>query len=435
MDSRSTSVQTGFVAQSLTLFEAAGYNELIRPNDVVAVKVHCGEWNNTAYLRPVFARAICDHIKSLGGKPFVCDTTTLSYGPYAARCTAPDLLRVAERNGFTSGTLGCPFIAADGYNGTDDVRVELPEGYILKEAYVAKAIALADVMIALTHFKGHPLGVIGGSIKNLGIGAQSKRGKYNVHMGGHPTYSLPATVIEHVEHVNADVLEAIPDICPYGALERVNGAYAWHKERCTSCLGCLGLMIGNGVWEVPAANFMAAQAAMADATLAVVKALDGRVGFINHALDISPKCDCGDHADKPLVPHVGIFAGRDPVALDQACLDAVTAAHGSPGSAAEDWDVLQPGARKFAHASSLAPGISEEIQINTAVKIGLGSKDYELVTVEPKPSAAAFAYSLDQRMIGPKYRDLFTRENPFPAERHHGHGFARAAHVDLEAVK
>ena len=48
MDSRSNSVQTGFVAQSLTLFEAAGYNDLIKPGDVVAVKVHCGEWNNTA---------------------------------------------------------------------------------------------------------------------------------------------------------------------------------------------------------------------------------------------------------------------------------------------------------------------------------------------------------------------------------------------------
>ena len=128
MDSRSLSTQTGFVPQALQLFEAAGYAELIKPGDTVAVKIHCGEWNNTAYLRPVYARAICDHIRSLGGKPFVCDTTTLTYGPYAARATAPDLLRVAERNGFTSGTLGCPFLVADGYNGTDDVRVDLPEG-------------------------------------------------------------------------------------------------------------------------------------------------------------------------------------------------------------------------------------------------------------------------------------------------------------------
>ena len=85
MDSRSLSTQTGYVPQTLQLFNAAGYSELIKPGDTVAVKIHCGEWNNTAYLRPVYARAICDHIRSLGGKPFVCDTTTLTYGPYAAQ--------------------------------------------------------------------------------------------------------------------------------------------------------------------------------------------------------------------------------------------------------------------------------------------------------------------------------------------------------------
>ena len=202
MEMRSHSTQTGLVAQALRLFEAAGYDDLVNPGDIVAVKIHCGEWNNTAYLRPVYARAICDRIKELGGKPFVCDTTTLTYSPTADRVTAPDLMRVAERNGFTSATLGAPFIAADGFNGTDDVHVDLPEGYILQEAYIAKALALADSAIVLTHFKGHPLGMVGGSIKNMGIGAQSKRGKYNVHMGGHPTYSLPATVIEHPEPVS-----------------------------------------------------------------------------------------------------------------------------------------------------------------------------------------------------------------------------------------
>ncbi len=66
----------------------------------------------------------------------------------------------------------------------------MPEGYLLKEAYVAQAIAAADVLITLSHFKGHASGVFGGAIKNLGIGAQSKRGKLNVHMSGHPLYGL-----------------------------------------------------------------------------------------------------------------------------------------------------------------------------------------------------------------------------------------------------
>ena len=129
---------------------------------------------SSAYLRPVYARAIADRVKEAGGRPFVCDTTTLTYGPFASRANELDLLETAARNGFTSATLGCPFICADGYIGTSDYRVDIPEGYLLKEAYVAQAIAAADVLITLSHFKGHGMGVIGGAIKNLGIGAQSE---------------------------------------------------------------------------------------------------------------------------------------------------------------------------------------------------------------------------------------------------------------------
>ena len=82
-------------------------------------------------------------------------------------------------------------------------RVDIPEGYLLKEAYVAEAIAAADVLIALTHFKGHAMGVIGGALKNLGIGAQSKRGKLNVHMGGHPNYGLGGAAVFHPKRSRA----------------------------------------------------------------------------------------------------------------------------------------------------------------------------------------------------------------------------------------
>jgi uncharacterized Fe-S center protein len=158
MNARSESPQTGLVAKMLTVFDAAGFEQLIKPGDIVAIKIHCGEYNNTAYLRPVYPRAIADKVKELGGRPFVCDTTTLTYSPHASRATELDLLMTAERNGFTSAALGCPFIVADGFIGTSDYRVDLPEGYILKEAYVAQAIAAADVLITLTHFKGHPPG-------------------------------------------------------------------------------------------------------------------------------------------------------------------------------------------------------------------------------------------------------------------------------------
>ena len=162
MDAHSESTETSLVSKMLTVFDAAGLDKMIKPNDIVAIKIHCGEWNNTAYLRPVYARALADRIKELGGRPFVCDTTTSTYSPWGSRSSEIDILLTAERNGYSSAVLGCPFICADGFIGTSDFRVDLPEGYLLKEAYVAQAIAAADVLIALTHFKGHAMGVIGG---------------------------------------------------------------------------------------------------------------------------------------------------------------------------------------------------------------------------------------------------------------------------------
>ena len=87
MDAHSESTETSLVSKMLTVFDAAELDRIVKPNDVVAIKVHCGEWNNTAYLKPVYARALADRVKELGGRPFVCDTTTMPYRPWTSRNT------------------------------------------------------------------------------------------------------------------------------------------------------------------------------------------------------------------------------------------------------------------------------------------------------------------------------------------------------------
>lgn len=438
-DGRSHSSATGLVQQMVTVFEAAGFADLIRPGDTVAIKLHCGEWNNTAYLRPVYARTLADRIKALGGRPFVCDTTTQTYSMVPGRATALDLLITAERNGYTSATLGCPFIVADGFNGTDDVRIDLPEGYILKEAYIAKAIALADAMIVLTHFKGHPLGVIGGSIKNLGIGAQSKRGKYNVHMGGHPKYGYGKATEFHPERCKGrsgcDRWQACETCCPYGLFHVTEHSIEWDRERCTNCLAHLGANTWCGVCHNPEITVKAACAAMADGCLGAVKAVGrDRVGFINMAIDVSPACDCVGFADMPIVPHLGIFAGYDPVALDKATLDKAAQSPGMPGSAAEDYGAVERGAKKFTAAAAPSfEGLSEEIQIVTGSLNGLGSMEYEMVTVEPVADRTLWQFP-DRRPPREKFGPIYAKDDPFPRERHGGHGYLRADEVDLNKV-
>ena len=440
MDARSGSTETSLVAKMLTVFDDAGLDELISPNDIVAIKVHCGEWNNTAYLRPVYARALADRIKELGGRPFVCDTTTQPYNPYASRVCELDILQTAERNGYTSATLGCPFIVADGFIGTSDFRVDVPEGYILKEAYVAQAIAAADVLIALTHFKGHSMGVIGGALKNLGIGGQSKRGKLNVHMGGHPNYGLGAAAIFHPEKFKGKEetpgWEILEDCCPFN-LYKINGndTLEWDRGKCTNCLSCGVPMASRGILELPQIMFDATDLAIADAALGVVKAVGrDKVGYINMALDISPRCDCANHADTPILPHLGVFASKDPVAIDMACVDMARATAGILGSASEAMEAHHPGDPKFEAAAATFHGQSEVATINTGHANGIGSRDYELIKTSPA-GPAKYAFPYDRRPTRQRFQKRFEKFTPFPYDRHDGKGFDRQDSVDVEAMK
>ncbi len=436
MNARSTSVETSLVSKMLTVFEAAGFDKLITPNDVVAIKLHCGEWNNTNYLRPVYARALVDRVKSLGGRPFVCDTTTLPYSTYAGRVTGLDFFTTAERNGYSPAVLGCPFVCADGFMGTDDYRVEMPEGYVLKEAYVAAAIAAADVLITLTHFKGHVTGVIGGAIKNLGIGAQSKRGKLNVHMGRHPRYGMAATATLHPERLtgrNGVPWKVLEEVCPWGLIRAKNHTISWDLAKCPGCRGCMGLLRNLGILDLDDANQEATDAAIADACLATIKAVGkGKVAFVNLALDVAPGCDCVNYGDMPIVPHLGVFASFDPVAIDKACIDKATEAMAVAGSVASEKNVGS-GSRKFETCASGSPEVSEELQLATGEINGLGTRRYDLVEV-PEGKAADFAFAPDPRPIGARLREKLAKFPPFPPAHHNGGNFMRKDEVDLARV-
>jgi len=159
----------------------------------------------------------------------------------------------------------------------------------------------------------------------------------------------------------------------------------------------------------------------------------GKVGFINMAIDISPYCDCVNYSDMSIVPNIGVFAGTDPVAIDKACIDKVIAVEGVAGSAAEDFDVHTPGTRKFEAVSVLLSGMCEEMQINTGMKNGLGSIDYDLMEVPEKPMSD-FTFPPDKRLVGVRYKKSFAKRSPFPYDLHEGHGFARKKNVDLATI-
>ena len=109
--------------------------------------------------------------------------------------------------------------------------------------------------------------------------------------------------------------------------------------------------------------------------------MDGRPCFhVSLVLDISPNCDCHGENDVPIAPNVGMFASFDPVALDQACADAVIAQPAMPGSVLFDencgCDRTQSDLLIASH-----PDTDWKTCVEHAEKIGLGSREYELVKI------------------------------------------------------
>lgn len=194
-------------------------------------------------------------------------------------------------------------------------------------------------------------------------------------------------------------------------------------------------MAGKGILHLSAASLDAVDAGIADACLATVKMIGrDKVGFINMAIDVSPRCDCANHADMPIVPHLGVFASTDPVAIDMACVDIARNAPGIPGSAAQLMEVDKVGDNKFEGAAALMHGQSEVATINTGHIIGLGSRDYQLIDVEPA-DAAKYRFPYDRRPSRQRFMDRFAKFEVFPYDRHDGNGFFREVEVDLENVK
>ncbi len=165
------------------LVMTAGIDQINFKDKFVAIKIHFGELGNMAHLRPGYARVLVDIVKDLGGKPFLTDANTMYVG---SRKNALDHIETAYLNGFTPYTTGCHVIIADGLKGTDDVAVPVSGGTVVKEAKIGRAIADADIIISLNHFKGHEEAGFGGALKNLGMGCGSNEGKRDMHSDGRP---------------------------------------------------------------------------------------------------------------------------------------------------------------------------------------------------------------------------------------------------------
>ena len=154
------------------LMVSAGIRDIDMDGKFVAIKMHFGEPGNLAFLRPNYAKKVADVVKTRGGIPFLTDCNTLYPG---RRKNALEHIEAAYENGFTPLSTGCQILIADGLRGTDEVEVPVPGGEYVKSAKIGRALMDADVVISLTHFKGHECTGFGGALKNHGRDGGSVR--------------------------------------------------------------------------------------------------------------------------------------------------------------------------------------------------------------------------------------------------------------------
>ena len=261
---------------------------------------------------------------------------------------------------------GAPVILADGLYGENDVPVRINAKHF-KTVHIATEIRRAPAMVVLSHFKGHEMAGFGGAIKNLAMGGAAVRGKRD----------------QHATHVSVEAETCIGcgkcvKVCPQQALSLHNKKSVLDKARCIGCFECMTVCPVKAIsldWATEMVPFMER---LTEYAYGAVKGRGKRVCYINFVLNVTPDCDCVGWSDLPLVPDVGLLASTDPVALDQACADAVLAQTPAPNSALFD-EGCDCSSGDYFHAAH--PDTDWAVCLEHAEKIGIGTRAYELIKI------------------------------------------------------
>lgn len=219
----------------------------------ILAKIHSGEEGNQNYLHPSLFKDLINYLDVTLGE---CNTAY-----EGSRHNNEVHLNLLKRHGW----LDYKFDLLD--KEGPDYCIDIPNGLKIKKNYVGKDILNYDSLLVFTHFKGHPMGGFGGSLKQLSIGFASSFGKKYIH-----------------------------------------GA---------------GVTTGN-TWETKQEDFIAS---MADAAYSVDKLFKNKVVYINVLKNMSVDCDCCAVAEDPCLKDIGVLISTDPLAIDKCSLDLIKASN------------------------------------------------------------------------------------------------------------
>ncbi len=359
IDMRAT-VKESFIQKIGRLMEIAGIANAVGDRDLTAVKIHFGELGNAAFIRPVYIRKVVEVVKQAGGSPFLTDANTLYAG---TRSDAPNHLRTAIANGFDFSVVQAPLVIADGLRGKSETAVPINQKRF-ESVYIGQEIVEADALVSVAHFKGHELSGFGGTIKNLGMGCASRKGKLAQHSSLSPKISGEQCI----------GCGDCQDHCSQKAISLVDEKARIDEEKCIGCGECILVCPNEAIsiqWNQSVPVFLEN---MVEYTMGVLAGKEKKSFYLNFITDVSPACDCFPANDAPIVKNIGVVASTDPVAIDQASVDLVNAEPALEGT--QLTTNTAPGEDKF---KGIYPQVDWEIQLDYAEKLGLGSRAYELV--------------------------------------------------------
>ncbi|SES83439.1 DUF362 domain-containing protein [Anaerobranca gottschalkii] len=301
----------------------------------VPIKVHFGEKGNKTFIPAICYDEIIHYLKETGVSPYYIETNVLYRG---ARTTKEQHIETAKKHGFTQ----IPIIIADGDIGTDYYEVPIDKEYI-KKCKIGKEFSKFPQFIVMSHFKGHGGAGFGGALKQLAMGFASRGGKLEQHSGIAPI-------------VNGDKCISCGlcvDKCDFEAIQIAPKAII-DGEKCVGCAGCIAVCPEGAIKNTwGGSNFFEKLAEYAYGA-----AKDKDIIYISFVHNITKDCDCVGTAMELIAENIGILAGKDPVALDTACLDLVQKSSGEK--------LFEKGRATLHHAE----------------KIGLGRMDYQLIEID-----------------------------------------------------
>jgi uncharacterized Fe-S center protein len=327
------------------LFDQSGAGSQFQRGVYVAVKTHFGERGNMTYLHPVLVKVVVDKLKQDGTIPFLTETSTLYRGK---RSNSIEHMELAFEHGFGFEKMGIPLIMADGLFGDAELLVDI-QGRHFTQVRIAREVSRAQGLMVLSHFKGHMIAGFGGAFKNIGMGLASRKGKLAQH----------SVMSPEINSVKCTACGVCLKWCPQDTIEMVEGKAFILKENCIGCGECLAVCTYGAVRFDWGRDSGSLQEMIVEYSTGILKMVNNRAFFMNFLINITRDCDCG-HGGNLVSDDIGIVAGHNILAVDKASCDIFRSVSGKS-------------IREAAY-----PHINFNTQFEHAVRMGLGTLEYEL---------------------------------------------------------